>query len=487
MWKVRTLILSFTLALLAGFCYAEPLKQALDLQEAFVSVSKEVGTSVVSISTEHIERYQTVYYPFSRFQDKFFEDFFSDFFVTGPEKEFRRMGLGSGAIIDKEGYILTNEHVVSGADRITVTLSDGREFEGRITGSDVYSDLAVIKIDPQGEALPFAKLGNSNKVQIGQWAIAIGNPFAFAVKNPEPTVTVGVISAVNRSLPRTDKRGREYSDLIQTDASINPGNSGGPLLNIYGEIIGINVAIVTRGGGSEGMGFAVPINTARRIMKDLIEGREVLHGWIGVIIQDVNSDLARYFGFKNKTGVLISRIMRQSPAESAGLESGDVIVSFDDGNIRNTHDLIREVLKKDIGDKATLGIIRKGKLHSILVEIGVRPGEEISESFKEEKKAKSKAKEKEEVVVRRWRGIEVSSITRDIAVQYDIAVEGGVIVIDVEPGSSAAESGIRKGDVICEINRPPVRNVSDYSDVAAKVSGDVLVGTYRGYVVIKEK
>ena len=241
MRKIRIAILIFSLVLILVPVYAEPPKEALSLQDAFVKVSKDAGQAVVSISTEHVERYQTRYYPFAQLEDQFF----NDLFVEGPQREFKRKGLGSGFIINKEGYIITNEHVVQGADKISVTLPDGREFEARLTGSDIYSDLAVVKIEPKGD-LPFVKLGNSDNVQIGHWAIAIGNPFAFAVKNPEPTVTIGVISALHRSLPMTDKRAREYSDLIQTDAAINPGNSGGPLVNIYGEVIGINVAIFTK-------------------------------------------------------------------------------------------------------------------------------------------------------------------------------------------------------------------------------------------------
>lgn len=475
--------LFFAVVFLSPLCYGEPPQEALNLQQAFVSVSKTAGPAVVSISTEHTERYHTVYQPFSQFEDDFFRDFFSDFFVAGPEREYKRVGLGSGVIIDKDGYILTNDHVVYGADRIKVTLPDGREFEGRLTGSDTYSDLAVVKIDSE-EDLPFVKLGDSDKVQIGQWAIAIGNPFAFAVRNPEPTVTVGVISALNRSLPRTDKRAREYSDLIQTDAAINPGNSGGPLLNIYGEIIGINVAIFTMSGGSEGVGFAIPVNTAKKIMKDLIEGREVLHGWIGVIIQDIDSDLASYFNLDSKQGVLISRVVEGSPAERAGLKPGDIIVSFDKENIRNTQDLIRRILKKDIGDRINLGIVRNDSTLSAEVEVGTRPGEGQMKRRPGTAKGTGKAIKTEE----RWRGIEVSDITAEIRSRYKLSADKtGVIVAGVEPLSPAAEAGIRIGDIIYEINRTLVRNVRDYASITADLSGDVLVGTYRGYVIIKEE
>lgn len=481
MLGVRVSVLVMAATLLCSVSYAAPPQEALDLQEAFVRVSEEVGPSVVSISTEHTERYRTAYNPFSQFEDEFFEDFFKDFYVTGPEREFKRIGLGSGVIIDKDGHVLTNEHVIHGAEKITVTLPDGREFDGQLTGSDIRSDLAVIKIDSKAKELPFARLGDSDKVRIGHWAIAIGNPFAFAVRNPEPTVTVGVVSALNRSLPRTNKRAREYTDLIQTDAAINPGNSGGPLLNIHGEVIGINVAIFTLSGGSEGVGFAVPVNTARKIMEDLIEGRDVLYGWVGVVIQDIDSDLAEYFGLKSKQGALISKIIKNSPAEKAGLRSGDIIVSFDNERVRDTQDLIRRVLKKDIGDKVMLGIVRDRRSSFVNVEIGARIEEQIAEAPREDRKAN--ATETEEA--KYWRGIEVSDITPEIASRYKISVESGVIVINVTPLSPAATAGIRTGDVIYEINKIPIKNTGDYKDVIKKVSGDALVKTYRGYVLIK--
>jgi serine protease Do len=461
--------------------YAEPPKEALSLQDAFVKVSKDVGPAVVSISTERTERYQTRYYPFAGSQDRFFDDFFNDFFVQGPEREFKRIGLGSGVIIDRIGYILTNEHVIQGADKISVTLPDGREFEGHLTGSDTYSDLAVIKIEPKGE-LPFVKLGDSDSTQIGNWAIAIGNPFAFAVRNPEPTLTVGVISALHRSLPVTDKRTREYSDLIQTDAAINPGNSGGPLVNIYGEVIGINVAIFTLSGGSEGIGFAIPVNTAKKILNDLMQGKKVLYGWLGVIIQDMDTNLADYFGLSDKAGVLISRVVENSPAEKAGLKSGDIIISIDSEKTKNTQDLIRFVLKRAIGEKVALGVLRNAKAYSAIVEIGERPEDK---SVAAQKKIEAPQATKQMPMF--WRGLGVSDITTEIAQRFKLSAESGVIVTAVQPGSPAEQAGIRQGDVIYEINREFIKGMKDYADSAGKASGDALIGTYRGYVVLKEK
>lgn len=483
MRKAAIFILTASLLISLAYCLyaAEPPKEALSLQDAFVKVSRDVGQAVVSISTEHTERYQTRYYPFAQFEDKFFNDFFNDFFVEGPQKEFKKIGLGSGFIINKEGYIITNEHVIRGADKITVTLPDAREFNASLTGSDPYSDLAVIKIESKAD-LPFARLGNSDDIQIGNWAIAIGNPFAFAVKNPEPTVTVGVVSALHRSLPMTDKRTREYSDLIQTDAAINPGNSGGPLVNIYGEVIGINVAIFTLSGGSEGIGFAVPINAAKKIINDLMQGKKVLYGWLGVIIQDMDANLADYFGLSDKGGILVSRVVEASPAEKAGLKPGDIIISIDNEKIKNTENLVRAILKKNIGEQVALGVVRDSKLYSAIVEIGERPEDKALTAQK-----KTEPPQAAQKVIKLWRGLEVSDITPEIAQRFKISAGEGVIVTSVHPGSLAEQTGIRPGDVIYEINKVSVKSVRDYSASVDKVSGDALIGTYRGYVVLKEK
>ncbi len=480
MKKTDLFILFMIFLFLTGSVWAQsttaPEKGAIELQEAFVKVAKEVGQAVVSISTEHTEKIQSRYY-LAPFEDEFFNQFFKDFFIVGPEREFKRVGLGSGVIIDKEGYILTNEHVVRNAERITVTLSDGREFLGEIKGADVRSDLAVIKIDAK-EELPYANLGDSNTVKIGQWAIAIGNPFGFAVRNPEPTLTVGVISALNRSLPRTDRREREYYDLIQTDAAINPGNSGGPLVNIHSEVIGINVAIFTTSGGSEGIGFAIPINSAKRIVGDLIKGRKVLYGWLGVNIQDIDQNLADYFKLKTLEGALIARIVKDSPADKAGIKPGDIIISFAGEKIKNTRELIREVAKSPVGKKARVGVIRNGIERTFEVEISARPGEEEARL--------ELGKEAEKKETRFWRGIEVSEITPEMVNRFGLSGVSGVVITGIESGSQADEAGLVRGDIIFEINRTPISNLEDYYKVTKELKGDVLVGTYRGYVIIKE-
>jgi len=237
-------------------------------------------------------------------------------------------------IIDKDGYILTNEHVVSDATQVKVKLSDGREFDAETKGVDKRIDLAVIKINAKN--LPVAKLGDSDELKIGQWVLAIGNPFGFAIENPEPTVTVGVVSALGRYLPVLGRRDRGYDDFIQTDAAINPGNSGGPLVNLKGEVIGINTAIITTSGGYQGLGFAIPINKAKKVIDKLAKGEKISYGWLGVNIQDLNEDLRNYFGIKEKEGVIVLKVYKDSPAEKGGIKEGDLILSFKSQPVKTT-------------------------------------------------------------------------------------------------------------------------------------------------------
>ena len=451
-----------------GVVFAETSGEALSLQDAFVKVSKDVGPAVVSISTEHIEYYRTKYYPFSRRQNDFFDEFFSDFFIAGPDKEFKKVGLGSGVIFDKEGYVLTNEHVVHGADRITVTLPDGREFEGQLTGSDMYSDLAVVKIEPRGD-MPCAKLGDSDRLEIGHWAIAIGNPFGFAVKNPEPTVTVGVVSALHRTLPRTDKRTREYSDLIQTDAPINPGNSGGPLLNLRGEVIGINVAIYTTTGGYQGVGFAIPVDQAKHVMDKLIRGEEVEYGWLGVQIQDLTQEMADYFGLPDRKGALVAKVLKESPAEKSGLKEGDVIRKINGQVVDNTNDLMGKVSRQPVGSQAKCEIIRDKKTLTLVVELGKRPLDITSVE-----------PEPSEYT---FRGIKVADLTEELKRRYGVT-EDGVIISEILPGSAAQDSGLRPGDIIFEVNKKLIYSAKDFESFTVGLKDRVLIRTQKGYVLL---
>lgn len=464
---------------------------ALDVEKATMEVAQKIGETVVSISTEkieklgasgpHIRRYQFGF-PFGGNENQFgedpFERFFEDFFGGFPQQEYKERGLGSGVIISDDGFILTNEHVVGDADKLSVTLADGREFTAEIKGTDPRSDLAVIKIDAKN--LPFAGLGDSDAVKLGQWVLAVGNPFGYILDDPEPTVTLGVVSALHRSLGRGLGRNRDYSDLIQTDAAINPGNSGGPLVNLSGQIIGINVAIFSTSGGYQGMGFAIPSNNAKRIISRLIEGKKILYGWLGVNIQDIDDNLMDYFGLKTKEGALVAKIMQNTPAEKAGLKEGDIIITFNDTPVKNTNELMKAVANAAVGKKAKVDLIRDKQKMSVQVEIGQRP-----DQIDEENTMLGQRDEQAEAGT--WRGLSVKSLTENITRRYRIQESKGVIVVDVKPGSPADKGGITPGDVIVAINRTPIANIDDYNAITSKLKGDALVKTSRGYFVIKEQ
>ncbi|MCM8779494.1 MAG: Do family serine endopeptidase [Candidatus Omnitrophica bacterium] len=443
---------------------------ALTLENAFVKVAEEVGPAVVSISTETTEVVGGREFFFSPFGDDFFDEFFKEFFGEIPRRKFKRMGIGSGVIVHKDGYILTNQHVIESAQKIVVTLPDGREFKGEVKGVDTRGDLAVIKINAHN--LPVAKLGNSDEVKIGQWSIAIGNPFGFAINNPKPTLTVGVISALNRTLPRTSRRDRLYTGLIQTDAAINPGNSGGPLVNIKGEVIGINVAIFTTSGGYQGVGFAIPINTAKAVLQNLIEGKKVAYGWLGINIQDIDEKIMDYFGLSDKEGVIVAEVLADTPAEKAGLKEGDIIKTYEGEKVKDTNDLMLKVGYTPVGKKVKLGIIRDKRELDIEVVVGERP-EEVT-----------LAKEKTAPV---WRGMVVENLTPEEAKKRGLDKSHGVIIVKIEENSPAEEAGLSEGDVIVSINNIPIKNLEDYQKLTSSIKGDCLLRTQRGFVVLKEK
>ncbi len=455
------------------------------LENAVVNVANTTGKAVVSISTEHTTKIKTpqgFYFnqpfggsPFDR--DDPFRRFFDDFFGEAPgglqEREFKQTGLGSGVIINADGYILTNEHVVSNADKITVKLPDGRELKGEIKGKDSRSDLAIIKINASN--LPVAVLGDSSALKIGEWIVAIGNPFGFALDNPEPTVTVGVVSALHRSLGRSISQSRDYSDLIQTDAAINPGNSGGPLVNLKGEIVGINVAIFSTSGGYQGIGFAIPVNNAKRIISRLIEGKKIIYGWLGVTVQDLTDDMAKHIGLSEKSGALVVNTLEDGPAQKAGIKEGDVIKKFNNIQVKNVKDLINIVSMTDVSKKAGVLLVRDKKELNLSVLVGERPqdlGEDVA--IKEEKTGS-------------WRGLKVENLSSDSALRFRIKGKEGVIVVDVEPSSPADEAGIIPGDVILWINKHPISNTSDYKKITNALKGDALLKTSRGYFLIKQK
>lgn len=449
------------------------------MEDAVINVANATGKAVVSISAEHMEKIkgQRRYYfnsPFGESPfggDEYFRKFFDEFFGQMPDREYKQIGLGSGVIIDKGGYILTNEHVIADADKITVTLPDGREFKGEVKGRDSRSDLAVIKIN--ADNLPAAVLGDSESAKIGQWVVAIGNPFGFALQNPEPTVTAGVISALHRSLGRSIAAERDYNDLIQTDAAINPGNSGGPLVNLKGEVIGINVAIFSTSGGYQGIGFAIPVNSAKRIISRLIEGKKILYGWLGVTVQDLTDELEKYFGLSDKEGALVVKVLENAPAQKSGMKDSDIIKQFDNKPVKNVRDLLSLVAKTEAGRSVKMVLIRDKKEITLTVKIGERP---------ENLETESSAKES----VKNWRGLEVEDINSQNASRYNVEEKSGVVIVNIEPGSPADEAGLLLGDVIVEINKQPVKNTPDYEKITAGLKGNILIKTARGYFILKE-
>ena len=464
----------------AGTVASVRLKGEFDIQNAFINVADSVGKSVVAISTERTQKMQQPQpFRFKRFQSPFggqdpFEKFFEDFFGQFPEREFKQRGLGSGFIVDKEGHIITNYHVVQGADKINITLSDGRAFLGTVQGADPRSDLAVIKI--KAKNLPVAELGNSDLVQTGEWVVALGNPFGHMIKSPKPTVTVGVVSALHRRIPMPGDR-RGYLDLIQTDAAINPGNSGGPLCDLSGKVIGINVAIFTTTGGYQGVGFAIPVNVVKNILSDLIKGKEIAYGWLGVSVQNITPELQEYFKLSDNKGALIAQALPDSPAEKAGLTAGDIIKKFDGKDIENLHELLREVGKARVGEVVKVEVLRDGALKTIEVTIAKRPTQALPQ---EGKPAETPEEAKE------WRGIKVVSITEDIAKRLNLRDKEGVAIFDINRQSPSYEAGLRKGDVIREINKKPIKNMEDYKSATSEAKGLALVRTDRGYFTIKD-
>ncbi len=447
-------------------------------ENAIINVAEAAGKAVVSISAQTSEQPGKVRGNVSPFGEGSSEDdplkkFFDEFFGELPQREFKRIGLGSGVIIDSNGYILTNEHVVRDADKLTVKLSDGREFKAKVKGSDPLSDLAVVVIEAKN--LPTIPLGDSSNLKIGQWVVAVGNPFGFSVQNPEPTVTVGVVSALHRSLGRSLGRDKDYSDLIQTDAAINPGNSGGPLVNLNAEVIGINVAIFSTSGGNEGISFAIPINSAKRIVSKLIKGEEIVYGWLGITIQNVDEKLAQYLGLPSTRGVLVVNALKDSPAEKSGIKSSDVIIEFDSKEVKDTRDLLKFVQQASVGSKAKMVVLRDKQKLTLQVEIGKRPNqEELASGVKAESK---KTQDK-------WRGLTVVDINENISRRFHIEENSGVAVVGVEPNSPADEAGIVAGDVIVELNKEKIDNKNDFDGIKGKVKGNCLLRTGRGYFVI---
>ena len=431
--------------------------------QVFVSLAEKLMPATVNISTSTApKRKMQQYHNFQgdeRLREFFGDDFFERFFDQMPQGDTPSKSLGSGFIIDKEGYIITNNHVIEGADEIRVKLSDQEEFEATIVGKDKKTDIALIKIAPP-PGLPVVTLGDSDSLKVGEWVMAIGNPFGL-----DQTVTVGIVSAKWRKLGMGP-----YEDFIQTDAAINQGNSGGPLFNTRGEVVGVNTAIFSTSGGNIGIGFATPINLAKSVVKQLKEKGRVVRGWLGVIVQTVTPDLAKSFGLDQKEGALVADIDAAGPAATAGIRKGDIIVAFNGTPIKEMDQLPLLVAQTPVGSKGELTIIRDGKKISKAVEIG--------ELKDEEGIAQADEGGSDDI------GMELSDITDALARRYDIEEAEGVLVTFVEPASPAAQAGVRPGDVITQVNRKDILNLEDYnkclSDARKQKKDKILLLIARG-------
>ena len=376
---------------------------------------------------------------------------FKDFFPQMPDNsphDFKQQSLGSGFIISKEGYIVTNNHVIDGADQIKVRLANEKEFDAEVIGRDPNTDLALIRIAPSKDLVSL-ELGNSDQLQVGDWVVAIGSPFGL-----EQTVTAGIVSAKGRVIGAGP-----YDDFIQTDASINPGNSGGPLLDMDGRVVGINTAIIASG---QGIGFAIPANMAMEVVSQLEKTGEVTRGWLGVGIQDLTDELKDYYNIKQDSGVLISQVYEGDPADKGGIKVGDVVIAVDDKPVKSSRELSAEIAGLPVGKKTEITLIRDGKKKTVDVTLGKRA---------DDAQLASTGKKNEGGL-----GLEFRALDPDMAKRFGYETDDkGVLVTDVASGSKADEAGIRQGDLIIEINREPVTSIGDFQKRLGKIKkGDAV-------------
>jgi len=473
---VLTAGMCLTLLFLATVSEAQGPKvseQSIDLLTrtgtAMAEVTAAVKPSIVNILTTRTVKVGGGKDPF--LDDPFFKRFFGDQFGHQRQqpKEQKSSGMGSGVIVSSEGYIITNSHVVKDADEIKVTLTDKREFVGKIIGSDLKTEIAVVKIDAKG--LPTVPWGNSDKLQVGEVVLAVGNPFGL-----NQTVTMGIVSALGRANVGI----ADYEDFVQTDAAINPGNSGGALVNVRGEVVGINTAIYSTTGGYQGIGFAIPSNMVKSIMESLIKTGKVVRGWLGVSIQSVTPELAKQFDLKDDIGALVGDIIEDGPAEKAGLQRGDIIFEYDGKKIEEPYILRNMVANTLPGEQHTIKVLRDGKAKTMTIVIGELP---------------SDAQQPVEAgdFQNALKGVSVQDLTPELAKKLRVPDKiKGVIVSDVEESSIAA-GALMQGDVIQEVNRKRVIDVKSYKDVVARIKKDesVLLLIFRGgsslFVTLSQK
>jgi serine protease Do len=432
---------------------------AKQLSETFENAAQKLDPCVVPIFAEQVVE---AHNPFAMqgdpFREFFGDDMFKRFFNAPSQGQKQTVhSLGSGVIVSTDGYILTNNHVVQGADKLTVMLADKNKYTAKIVGTDPQTDVAVIKIDAKN--LTAASLGNSDDVKVGQWVIAIGNPFQLM-----HSVTSGIISAKGRS----DVHLADYEDFIQTDAAINPGNSGGALADLDGNVIGINTAINSPSGGNVGIGFAIPINMAKNVMDKLISTGKVTRGFLAVGIQDVTDNMAKALKLKNTEGALIGDVNADGPADKAGIKSGDIIIQLDDTKIHDSQELRMLVAQRKPGTSGKITLIRDGKEMQLTVVFGERP-KDIKGGGGEEKE-----NEPEEQNFKKL-GIDVQNLTSELANRLGYQNQKGVLIANVDGGSPADEAGLQNGDLIKEVNRVKVTTVQEFKYAIGKVqSGDAV-------------
>jgi serine protease Do len=421
------------------------------LSRAFASVAEALKPAVVNVFTEQ-KAGETLHPPTGGPFDEFFERFFRD------QPDQRRRSLGSGVIIDQRGYVVTNNHVVENADDIEIQFSDERRFKAEVVGTDPATDLAVLKIKTDtNELFHHVGFGDSDALVVGEWVLAMGNPFGFG-----HTVTAGIVSAKGRVIGQGT-----YDDFVQTDAAINPGNSGGPLVNMKGQVVGINSNIISNSGGSIGIGFAIPSNMTRKIYDQLVSAGTVTRGWLGVSIQPLSADLARSFGLEGKRGALISEVLgKDSPAAKAGLTAGDIIVELNGIPVDSNTHLVHLVADIHPGDTVDLKYYRDGKLASTKVTVSKRT---VEEAF---------AAPPRELQGERGRlGISGQNLTPQLASELSATSKAGVVLVEIDPDGPAEDAGLRRGDILIEANRQPIRTVDDLQRILTEVpqGGDVLL------------
>ncbi len=433
-----------------------------DNKSPFVDVVKNIRESVVNIQVDYEVKTGTRgNFPFD---DEFFKFFFPDQFRNPQPKSRRSMQMGSGFIFNRDGndvFIITNNHVVENGEdgKITVTLADKAKYDAEIVGLDSASDIALIKIEVgNDDEVTIAPLGDSDEIEIGDWAIAIGNPFGQL--GLERTVTVGVISATGRSNLHFGNDSPTFQNYIQTDAAINPGNSGGPLVNIKGEVIGVNAAITSTSGGNMGIGFAIPADLTKEVVDDLISEGKVTRAYLGIYLQEITSDLRKSFDLDEIAGVLVSQVIEDTPAEDAGLKNGDVIIEFDHKKVENVSKFMLMVAGSEIGKKIPLKIVRKKKEKELVVELIERPSEDLSI-------AKGTSNESTE-----WLGLEVESLNGDFAKRNEIEEENGVVITKIENNTPASSSGLGIGDVILEINNRSIEDIKKYKNILNEIQDE---------------